>query len=421
MRNVFDQYTQPENRLTHALISALSEDRQLLRRFVGWAARQRVARSAPLEIIEQGLPGERADTEEEAEKRGLPDACIYQGDDWALLIESKIAAPLRTEQLRRHYRTASRRGFRNIRLLAIDVDESHRALPDGTILRKWSEVYAWLIKESSRSDWAQRAADYFVVAENRLVEEGYLKEGTLTTFAGIPFRGDEPYNYPEAKRLLRLAMDEMRKRRELVRELGMDPKAAGRGAITGKDGVAVWDFLRLKGSRNELFTSSPHLTLAIEADRVLVIITIPNGIKPKMRRNLIELGYDGFQELLANVNSRLVHALRKAPGASPWVIMVQRRYPTQRSPAILDARIEYDLRTAFPEKRKGTKVRPQPQWLKATYDALSKKRSNLQVAIGAIFPYRACPATKDRKIVDHTAHTWLACKPLLDVMLAGPR
>jgi hypothetical protein len=90
MRNVFDQYTQPENRLTHALISALSEDRQLLRRFVGWAARQRVARSAPLEIIEQGLPGERADTEEEAEKRGLPDACIYQGDDWALLIESKI-------------------------------------------------------------------------------------------------------------------------------------------------------------------------------------------------------------------------------------------------------------------------------------------------------------------------------------------
>jgi len=33
-----------------------------------------VARSALLEIIEQGLPGERVVTEEEAEKRGPPDA-----------------------------------------------------------------------------------------------------------------------------------------------------------------------------------------------------------------------------------------------------------------------------------------------------------------------------------------------------------
>ena len=418
MRNIFDQYSQRENRLTHALVSALSEDRQLLRRFVGWVTEQRVAGSAPLEIIEQGLPGEHADTEEDAEKRGLPDACIYQDDDWALLIESKVAAPLRAEQLQRHFRTASRRGFKNIALLAIDVDDSNRTLPHGATLRKWSEVYAWLIKQSIRSDWAQRAAEYFVVAENRLVEEGYLKEGTLTTFAGIPFREGEPYDYPEAKRLLKLAMDELRRKRELIRELGMDPGGAGRGAITGKDGVAVWDFLRLKTSkRNEPFTSSPHLTLAIEADRVSAIVTVPHGIKPRMRRNLIELGYDGFQELLANVNSRLLSALREAPGASPWVIMVQRRYPSQRSPAILDARIEYDLRTAFPEKRKGTKVRLQPQWLKATYDALSKKRSNLQVAIGAVFPYRTCPATKDRKIIDHVAHTWLACMPFIQVML----
>jgi len=422
MRNVFDQYTQPENRLTHALVSALSEDRRLLRLFVRWATRQRIGRTVPLEIIEQSLPGERVAAETDAAKRGLPDACIYRNNDWVLLIESKVASPLRTEQLQRHFRTASRRGFQIITLLVIDVDGTDLALPDGTILRKWSEIYAWLIAQSSRSDWAKRAADYFVIAENRLVEEGYLKEGTLTTFSGIPFRKGEPYNYPEAKRLIRLAMDELRKNRALICELGMNPRGTGRGSITGQDGVSVWDFLRLKNSKqNKPFTNYPHLTLSIETDRILAIVTVPHGIETEMRRNLLELEYDGFQDLLANVNLRLLRALRKAPGASPWVIVVQRRYPTQRAQAILDARIEYDLRTASPEKQKGSKVRPQPQWLKATYDALCKKRSNLQVAVGAIFPYTTCPATKNQKIVDHVANIWLACKPLLDVMLHGRR
>jgi hypothetical protein len=376
----------------------------------------------PLEIVEQSLPGERVATEEDAEKRGLPDACIYGNNDWVLLIESKVASPLRTDQLHRHFRTASRHGFQIITLLVIDVDETNLALPDGTILRKWSEIYTWLITQSSRSDWAKRAADYFVIAENRLVEEGYLKEGTLTTFSGIPFCKGEPYNYPEAKRLIKLAMDELRKNRALIRELGMNPRGTGRGSITGQDGVSVWDFLRLKRSKqNKPFTNHPHLTLSIETDRILAIVTVPHGIETEMRRNLLKLGHDGFQELLANVNLRLLRALRKAPGASPWVIVVQRRYPTQRAQAILDARIEYDLRTASPEKQNGSKVRPQPQWLKATYDALCKKRSNLQVAVGAIFPYRTCPATRDQKIVDHVANIWLACKPLLDVMLHGRR
>ena len=70
-----------------------------------------MSRSVALEIIEQSLPGEREATEDDAEKRGLPDACIYQSDEWVLLIESMVAAPLRAGQLRRHFRTASRRGM----------------------------------------------------------------------------------------------------------------------------------------------------------------------------------------------------------------------------------------------------------------------------------------------------------------------
>ena len=34
MRNVFDQYSQAENRLTHALFSALDQDRKMLGEFL---------------------------------------------------------------------------------------------------------------------------------------------------------------------------------------------------------------------------------------------------------------------------------------------------------------------------------------------------------------------------------------------------
>lgn len=418
MRNVFDQYTQPENRLTHALVTALAEDRRLLRRFVEWATELRVVRSVPLEIIEQGLPGVQAETEEDAEKRGLPDACVYQGDEWALLIESKVAAKLNQEQLRRHFRTANRRGFKHVRLLVLDTERSSCPLPNGTVVKKWSDVYAWLIRESARSGWARRVAEYFVVAENRLVEEEYLKEGTLTIFSGIPFGDAEPYNYPEAKRLLKLMMEELRTRKDLIRGLGMDPKGQGRSAITGKNGVTVWDFLRLRSSSGEgTFTHDPHLTLVVSHDRVRAMITVPNGIRPAYRRNLVDLGVNGFSELLADITKQLVRGLRGANGAVPWTEVVQRRYRSQRSAAITDARLEFDLRTAFPQTRGRSKVRIQPQWINATYEALARKRSNLQLMVGVSFPYAQCEATRDRKIIDYLARSWLACRPLVDVML----
>ena len=98
MRNLFDQYEQPENRLTHALMVALNEDRALLAGFIKWVT----PHSSPvgsLDVIEQSWPRETepADLEleecsENRNKKGLPDGCIHDNEGWALLIESKIAA-----------------------------------------------------------------------------------------------------------------------------------------------------------------------------------------------------------------------------------------------------------------------------------------------------------------------------------------
>src|SRR5262245_41416689 len=77
LRNLYDQYSQAENRVTHALLSALNEDRRLLRLFL----RELVKTKAPgdarkLVLLEQQYPGEDEPSEEELERRGVPDAWI---------------------------------------------------------------------------------------------------------------------------------------------------------------------------------------------------------------------------------------------------------------------------------------------------------------------------------------------------------
>src|SRR5215211_795906 len=67
LRNIFDQYSQPENRVTHALMTALDQDRRLLSLFL----RELLEVEPPgqpetLSVLEQGYPGE-------AEQRGIPD------------------------------------------------------------------------------------------------------------------------------------------------------------------------------------------------------------------------------------------------------------------------------------------------------------------------------------------------------------
>lgn len=72
MRNIYDQYTEPENRLTHAIVSSLAADRKLLRRFVRWVSGSVPMRIKSLEIVEQRLPGDSEVSEEESELRGIP-------------------------------------------------------------------------------------------------------------------------------------------------------------------------------------------------------------------------------------------------------------------------------------------------------------------------------------------------------------
>jgi PD-(D/E)XK nuclease superfamily len=106
-----------------------------------------------LHIVEQTLPGDAPESEDQAERKGLPDIVIHDDAGWCLLIESKVQAALTKDQLARHERTLRRRGIRDIqRVVLTKVDaRAPRALS-----LTWSGLYQWLGTSDARGEWAER-------------------------------------------------------------------------------------------------------------------------------------------------------------------------------------------------------------------------------------------------------------------------
>ena len=400
-------------------MSSLHEDHKMLKGFIQWAVGDR-APDGNLQVVEQSLPGEEEiDELSERQRHGLPDGWIFNQEGWALLIESKIECGLDFDQILRHRLTAERRGFKQIHTVALVMDPPEHVLDPALKVRRWTDLYMWLNSESQRSEWARRLREYMGVLEARLVKELYLKTGTLTTFTGIPFGTESPYSYMEAKRVLRLAMDELRLREDLHKTFGIDRSTQGRAAITGRQSSAIWDYLRLaKSIEAKNFTEFPHFTLGMHREFVHAIVVVPNGLRSDFRKNLLGQGLESFRGIFCDILAHFNQSLGTVKGAIPWVELVQRRYPSQRSEPFIDALLEFDLRTSFPELGSTEpSPKPQPQWLQSIYEALNDRNANLQLATGVRFPYDRCPDANSRAILDHIAGAWIGCAPLVNTLI----
>lgn len=413
MRNVFDQYSQPENRLTHALMTALHEDRGLLTLFLREIAGVKPPVAAThLSVLVQQLPETPPVPEEEAERRGIPDGWIYSvEEEWCVVVESKVLIRLGADQIERHRRMAQRLGFTKVFVVAITTEEVARQRVAGDLRLKileWSKVYVWLRSHYGR-EWARRTSEYLEVAEARMIMDQQFVRGALTRFSGVPFSDDHPYTYLEAKRILRLVFDELRGRKDLREQLRIDPRAPGRGNITG-----AWDFLSLRGDADKNFTSRPHLSLGIETRRLAAMVTIPDKVEGRVRRALREIGEEEFAALLARVVANLRPLLRAEPGAIPTFHAQQRRWRHRRAKADMDAELRFDLRTIPGATGKPKK---QPLWLSAAYGAFVDKRgSNYEFQIGVEFDYAKCAGLRKASAVDLIAQAWLGCKPFVDLV-----
>lgn len=418
MRNLFDQYSQPENRVTHALMTALHEDRVLLRAFLKDVAGVEPKGREPLQVHQQTYPGslEGEPAEGDPARKGIPDAWVTCGDDWCLLVENKVLIRATNDQLSRHLATARRLGFTNIKAVVLTVGEPMGAMPEGVCVVEWTTVYAWLLGKAKAHPWAARVAQFLEVIEAKLAQQEQLMAGTLTTFTGVPFGDDLPFTYTEAKRVLGLMGRELRKRPDLRKALQIDPDKSGRSKITGERGDMVWDFLALKGSEGEDFNKFAHLTFAVSRLTVEAMLTVPDKIRSQSLRRIVDLGRAGFGELLRDVMDRMKPTLTNCDGMEPRVRILQRHWVTRSAPPVVDAHLIFDPRTAFEDY--GDRQKFQPQWLAATFDCLADKNANVEFQIGASFPYARCAATRTREIADCMAGTWIACQPLIAVLAA---
>lgn len=411
MRNIFDQFTVPENRLTHALMTALDCDRTLLRDFLQQIAPPMPApRPTDIEITVQSLPGRQREVDgATADKRGIPDAWLTAADEWCLIVECKLLGEVDQDQLTRHRLAARRLNFATPRLLVIVAQGSRDLLAPADRLVEWSTVYQWLKTHVDRSQWARWTAEYLEVLEAKMIEEGRFHYGSLTIFAGIPFSKDVPFNYLEAKRLLRLATAKLRQRPDLVEQLGVAPDLLGRGKIKD-DAEAVWDVLRLEQSRgSKQFNDCPHLTLGIRPEALEAMLTLPH----ESRKRLPPVDFEQFRRHVRVVLEAMLPLLDACPGAQPRLRAQQRHWDPRGKPAVIDAVIDFDLRALDGSG----KVKAQPQWLAAAFDAFANKSANIELQIGACFPYSHCDAVRDPSVLDAVAKAWLSCCSFMNEMV----
>ena len=413
MRNIFDQYEQPENRLTHALATVLDKDRSLLVPFLRWLGIHDIPKARTLAITEQQVPGLLQEEADETKKQGLPDAAVFDENNWAVLFESKVQAHFSLNQLKRHRETAARHGFESPWVVVMSVDELSCQLPDRTIAKTWKDVYSWFNLRASEHNWARELVQYVQVFEQKMLLQEYHIRGTITVFDGLRFNDENPYTYREGKRLIRLLGDMLQKRRDLE-VIGADPKGHRRPAITGKGTDGVWDFIPLSVARGKPFTEFPHLTIAINRSHAIAAVTVPNGVRGGFKSKLTSVGLQGFLKIVEDIEKRVRPVVNRSNAAQPMIYVTQRHFQSQRSKASTDARLEADLRTGCRSTQSG--IRYQPEWLEAVYHILIKKRSNIQLGIEVRFDY-ACPLVQSREAEELFAETWKAFSPLIGFAL----
>ena len=413
MRNIFDQYNQPENKLTHSLATSLYEDKKLLDSFLKTFCKNFFKITSNLKIEQQTVPGQITRETDEKQKKGLPDAIIYNEEE-CLIIESKVSSTLTQDQLNRHEKTLKRRGFDKIKGIGIVVDLLPNVKLENWKQLTWNSVYSWAHKETKNSEWAKKLVDYFNVLENNMVEDEYLTEGSITEFTGIHFDDDNPYSYREGKRQLKLLVNKIRKNKILNDELNVDLKAKGRSGIK-KEGN-LWDYLTFNtGIKQKSFTDEPHLTIAMSDVFIEADFTIPYRIKGKTKKNFYSLSWVNFKNIVHEIALNFDKSFGISEGFQPHILLGQRRYPSQSSPAIHDARLEMDIRTAF--KDISSKLKPtqkqQEEWLKVVFEINNNKKSNLQFQVGGRFYFNKQSLVNDKNADQILVKSFLACKPLI--------
>lgn len=373
---LYDQYSNQENRLTHALLHTVVSSKWLLSRFL----KQIVGVDMPLggetlEISSQKIPFAHGDDNTKAVE-SIPDGWIVtEGTKLGVAIEVKDKKNvISIRQLEGHCRRII--GYDHPYLLVISPDLTRHRKVDQfqrkkrnvrVIWRSWVEIYRWLINLNI-SKSAQLKKSQFLVSS---MKEYLERRREVLGFLGIYFPSG--FNVTEAKWILDSEME------------ALQPFMVGsykkllqrRPAITTFSQESVWDCFGSEAG----FTSDLHITLAIHEKYHDISITVPNSAKHAWSRLKKIFADDANLKELFSILEKLRHQVPHL-----FIEFNQRHFIAQKI-GVRDGYMEFNIDTlGAPFKRRTSKTKEFPIWFPAIKGAIENKRKiNAQVMFKARF------------------------------------
>ena len=401
---LYDQYSNQENRLTHALLHTIGSSEWLLPRFLKYIVGYEISLTGETyEISTQKTPFSYGDENQE-DIESIPDAWIVdENSRLGIVIEVKDRKnSLILSQLRSHANKA--KNYKYPYLLVITPDlKLPKKITDleqkedkrlHIVWRSWDEIYRWLINLNIPKS-SQRTKDQFLVTSMR---EYLERRREVLGFQGIYFPSG--FNVLEAKAILNAEMEELEENvRRTYKDLG-----ERRPAITTFSQEAVWDcFGSEKG-----FTADLHVTLAINEKSHDISLTVPNSARNAWSRLKAVFSDERYESQLFSILSRL---RKEIPHL--FIEFNQRHFVAQKI-GIRDGYMEFDIDTlGFPFRTQESKAKEFPVWKSAIRDAiLNKKRINGQVMFKSRFFLTETKGIDKSQFIETAKRTIKAFKPL---------
>lgn len=410
LHSIYDQYSNDENRLTHALLHTIGSSRWLLSKFLKEVVsidKKIPISSMTYEITTQKKPFSYGDNKPE-EVGSVPDAWIIdQNSKLGLVIEVKDKKKaLKISQLQNHVKQV--RDFKKRYLLIITPDLSKpkkvKIFQDNYVntlkveWRSWDNIYRWLAGLTSKNLHLKEKEKFLVKSMIDFLE----RRKEVLGFQGIKFQNNS-FNVSEAKTILNAEMEELQPFvKKVYKSLGRR-----RPAISTFSKESVWDcFGNDKG-----FTADLHLTFDIHESLHNISITVPNSAKKPWHRLKTIFSGDYEKQLYAilkNLRDKVPHL---------FIEFNQRHFIAQRI-GIKDGYMEFNIDTVgSPFRRNNSPVKEYPMWITAIKNAvLDKKGINGQVMFKARFYLKETKGIDKPQFIYTAKDTIKAFKPLYDFL-----
>lgn len=384
--NTFESYSQPENKLTLALLQTLDADSALSRSFVRWAFPRINLKNERLIVSAQRKPagGRGLRATDPVVDLTIPDGWL-RNDNVVIALEVKREPSLlRRTQLEGHLRCLRRFEATNQALLILTPDETAPTLVEdirrlGTQdqvevqWKGWQQVHAWVCEQYEERGGGQGDLRGFFLRQLR----EYLEMSEVSGFAGFVFDGE--YDVRRARALLKALRNPLQaKMRDAYPALEY-----GRERLMA-EGDIVWDVF----AAHPNFTLVPHFTFSIHPEGPGISLTIPDKANSAWK-NLTRLARERDQlERALRESLRLMLSVPRPLRPAVSMALMQRHWENRNRP-VTDAEIvvRLDSTSMCPKSLQSRGAKREEGWYEACVRLLAggKGRANWEFQIRSRF------------------------------------